>query len=46
MTLIKQASEGRSMVERALGLVGVLLTLPMMQAPFTMALGQMLVKFQ
>jgi len=30
----------------SVGLVGVLLTLPMMQAPFTMALEQMLVKFQ
>jgi flagellar biosynthetic protein FliR len=28
------------------GLVGVLLTLPMMQAPFTMALEQMLSRFQ
>ena len=30
----------------SVGLVGVLLTLPMMQAPFTMALEQMLAKFQ
>lgn len=28
------------------GLIGILLTLPMMQAPFTMALEQMLAKFQ
>jgi flagellar biosynthetic protein FliR len=27
------------------GLLGVLLTLPMMQAPFTMALEQMLARF-
>jgi flagellar biosynthetic protein FliR len=30
----------------AVGLLGVLLTLPMMQAPFTMALEQMLAQFQ
>lgn len=30
----------------SVGLIGVLLTLPMMQAPFTMALEQMLAKFQ
>ena len=29
----------------SVGLVGVLLTLPMMQAPFTMALGRMLQHF-
>ncbi|CAN7214185.1 flagellar biosynthetic protein FliR [Rhizobacter sp. LjRoot28] len=30
----------------SVGLIGVLLTLPMMQAPFTMALEQMLARFQ
>ena len=30
----------------AVGLVGVLLTLPLMQAPFTMALEQMLANFR
>ena len=30
----------------AVGLLGVLLTLPMMQAPFTMVLEQMLSRFQ
>jgi len=30
----------------SVGLIGVMLTLPMMQAPFTMALEQMLSKFQ
>jgi flagellar biosynthetic protein FliR len=33
-------------VTLGVGLIGVLLTLPMMQAPFTMALEQMLAKFQ
>ena len=33
-------------VTLSVGLVGVLLTLPMMQAPFTMALEQMLARFQ
>jgi len=30
----------------AVGLVGITLTLPMMEAPFTMALEQMLAQFQ
>ena len=33
-------------VTLGVGLLGILLTLPMMQAPFTMALERMLTKFQ
>jgi flagellar biosynthesis protein FliR len=33
-------------VTLSVGLLGMLLTLPMMQAPFTMALERMLTKFQ
>ena len=33
-------------VEKKVGLLGVLLTLPMLSAPFTMALEQMLTYFQ
>jgi flagellar biosynthetic protein FliR len=33
-------------VTLGVGLVGVLITLPLMQAPFTMALERMLAKFQ